>query len=347
MTNDAHPGPAPDGRPGFTITEAATLLDTLYGMAGAVSELPSYSDQNFRVDLGDTQFVLKIANTAEPREVLDFQQQALLHVRTKAPELRLPEVIPAKDGNTLHTTPAHNPDAAHLVWLVSYLPGQLISALPAHPPGLLASLGSFMGRLDAALASFEHPAMHRTLDWDLQQASRLHVLLDYIKDSERKRLVSRFLERLEKQVAGRLAGLRRSVIHNDANDNNVLAAGAPDAPVINGIIDFGDMVYTYTIGELAIAITYAILGKPGPLETATYVLQGYHEAFPVTAEEIDVLFDLICLRLCTSVCMSARARSQAPDNAYLAVSEQPAWDMLAHLASIDPKDAASRFGSAL
>lgn len=343
----ASPAPLQAGRPAFSIEEASNLLETIYGMSGTVTALPSYSDQNFRVDRGKSRFVLKIANATEPREVLDFQQQALLHVQDRAPELRLPAVIQAKDGATLHETPAGNSPTIHLVWMVSFLSGQLVSALPAHPPGLLVSLGEFMGRLDRALATFEHPAMHRDLDWDLRQAGRLHALKNYISDAERKRLVSMFLERLEKQVAGRLATLRRSVIHNDANDNNVLAAGHPGAPVIDGIIDFGDMVYSYTIGELAIAITYAILGKSRPMEIAAHVLQGYHRVFPVAPAEVEVLFDLICLRLCTSVCMSARARSLAPDNAYLAISEQPAWEMLEQLARIDPETAATHFAAAL
>ncbi len=338
---------AGDSRPAFSIREAETFLQRFYGRSGKLRGLPSYSDQNFRVDCRDAQYVLKIANADEPYEVLDFQQKAILHVRAEAPTLRLPAVIPALDGAYLHRVPAkkHKEDGGvhHLVWMVSYLPGQFVSDLPTHPPTLLESLGVFLGSLDRVLASFEHPAMHRDLNWDLKQVGRLHNLLDHIKESEKKHLVLQFLERLDGQKAGRLSSLRQSVIHNDANDNNVLIAGAPDALRIGGIIDFGDMVYSYTIGELAIAIAYMILGKPDPLDTALHVLRGYHQIYPLIPEEIEVLFDLVCLRLCTSVCMSARERSLAPDNAYLAVSEQPAWEMLGRLANINPETASATF----
>ena len=335
-----------NNRPCFSLTEVASLLSKHFGKTGTITELPSYSDQNFRVTCREAQFVLKIANATEPQEVLDFQQQAILHVHQTAPELRLPEVIRSREGTTLIKVPASNGRSHHLVWMVSYLPGQFLSDLPVHPPALLTSLGAFMGTLDRALSTFTHPAMHRDLNWDLQKAGQLHTLIDHIKDSDKQRLVLHFLERLEKQVAGRLASLRQSVIHNDANDNNVLAAGPTDAPFINGIIDFGDMVYSYTVGELAIAITYVMLGKSDPLQTAAYVLRGYHQVYPLQPDEIEVLFDLICLRLCTSVCMSARARSQSPDNAYLAVSEEPAWDMLSRLIHIPPEEATDKFANA-
>lgn len=325
-----------DPRPVFAREEAESFLQTFYGFSGTLSVLPSYSDQNFRVDCGDARYVLKIASAAEPFDVLDFQQKAILHVREHAPELTLPEVIPAQTGEYLSRVPAKHGGAHHHVWMVSYIPGQFISDLPAHPPALLESLGTFMGTLDQVLARFEHPAMHRNLSWDLKQVGQLHELKQHIKDSNKKRLVAQFLERLDDQVAGQFSSLRQSVIHNDANDNNVLVTGAPEAPRIGGIIDFGDMVHTYTVGELAIAIAYIILGKPDPLDQAAHVLRGYHQIYPLLPSEIEVLFDLICLRLCTSVCMSARARSLAPDNAYLAVSEQPAWEMLGRLAQINP-----------
>jgi Ser/Thr protein kinase RdoA (MazF antagonist) len=95
------------------------------------------------------------------------------------------------------------------------------------------------------------------------------------------------------------------------------------------------MVHTYTICEPAIAIAYMIMGKRDILETAGHVLQGYQAMYPLTREEIDLLFDLIGTRLCMSVCMSAMERNRDPDNTYLAVSEQPAWETLEELAHID------------
>ncbi len=83
-------------RPEFTEREAQSLASSLYGLNATIKALDSYSDQNFLVSTPDARFVLKIANSAEPFQVLDFQQQALQHLGVHASHLTLPYVVPAK-----------------------------------------------------------------------------------------------------------------------------------------------------------------------------------------------------------------------------------------------------------
>ena len=81
--------------------------------------------------------------------------------------------------------------------------------------------------------------------------------------------------------------LRQSAIHNDANDYNVLVSGDQSRLTgfprdkhptwLFGLVDFGDMVHSFTVGDLAVAIAYAILDKPDPLAAAAQVAAGYHE----------------------------------------------------------------------
>ena len=49
---------------------------------------------------------------------------------------------------------------------------------------------------------------------------------------------------------------------------------------------------------------------------------------PLSDAELDAVWTLAAIRLCTSVCLSAHRRSAEPDNAYLLVSEAPAWRAL-------------------
>lgn len=314
-------------RPECTLEEAVLLARDLFGVDGSVRQLASYSDQNFLVG-GD--YVLKVANASEPEKVLRFQQAALQHVYRHDPSLNTPRVIPLVNGNGLGTW-----QNQHLVWMVNFIPGQFISDLEVHSEPLLLSVGAYMGRLNHALASFQHEAMHRDLQWDLQHAGRLSEFLHYIDEPDQAGLLNQFLERFKTHAQPRFSELRTSVIHNDANDNNILVNQAGDD--IKGIIDFGDMVYTFTICELAIAIAYMILGKKDAIDVAGTVARGYHSVYPLKRVEIEVLFDLVCMRLCTSVCMSAREKRKAPDNEYLAVSEAPAWNMLWQLAGMSPQ----------
>ena len=94
---------------------------------------------------------------------------------------------------------------------------------------------------------------------------------------------------------------------------------------VTGVIDFGDMVYTQTVNEVAIACAYAMLDKADPLAAAKSIVGGYHQVYPLTEPELAVLFDLIRMRLCMSVCHCAHQSHQEPENEYLRISERPAW----------------------
>src|SRR5690606_15870062 len=107
-----------------------------------------------------------------------------------------------------------------------------------------------------------------------------------------------------------------------------------------GLIDFGDLVHSYTVAEVAVAAAYAMLGKPDPLPAAAAVVAGYHGAFPLHEAEVDVLFALVAMRLCTSVVLSACRAKEAPGDAYLTISEAPAWALLERLAAVHPRWAA-------
>ncbi|UCF95475.1 MAG: aminotransferase class III-fold pyridoxal phosphate-dependent enzyme, partial [Desulfobacterales bacterium] len=101
-------------------------------------------------------------------------------------------------------------------------------------------------------------------------------------------------------------------------------------------IDFGDMLYTATVNEVAIACAYALLDKADPLAAGKQVVAGYHQANPLNEQELGVLFDLICMRLCMSVCHAAHQSRLEPDNEYLRISEKPASALLEKLDGIHP-----------
>jgi Ser/Thr protein kinase RdoA (MazF antagonist) len=59
--------------------EVLDLLIRDYGLQGNLTQLVSERDQNFRVDATDgRQFVVRIANSAEPAQITDFHIQALV-----------------------------------------------------------------------------------------------------------------------------------------------------------------------------------------------------------------------------------------------------------------------------
>ena len=205
-----------------------------------------------------------------------------------------------------------------------------------------------MGRIDRVFMDFDHPATRRVFHWDLARCGEVVAsLLDDIDDAEKRDMVQHRLDHYRADTAAKLAGLRSSVIHSDGNDYNVLASpNGRWGNRVTGLIDFGDMVHAHTVNELAIACAYALMGKTDPLAAAVQVVAGYHRAFALTETELAVLFDLIGMRLCTSVCHSAHQIRLAPRNTYLLVSQQPAWELLHRLQPISPDFAEACFRDA-
>ena len=325
--------------PVFASEDAERIAFEVYGLHAKARVLPGERDANFHLQSAMGQeFVLKIAPTNEQWEALDLQNQALSHLAVEDASLLLPRVCATVSGDSIDIV-SDTQGGEHLVRLLTYVPGQLFAQTQPHTPALLRSLGSLMGHMDSALQGFEHPAAERTLKWDLPQAAWIRDYMQYIASPARRAIVERFLALFETDVLPALPRLRRSVIHNDANDYNVLVTAADDAGQgqVISVIDFGDMVYTATVCELAIAAAYAMLGKADPLAAAASVVAGYNEVFPLSEDELAVLYPLICTRLCISVVNSAYQQQVEPHNEYLKISEQPAWVLLAQLVDIHPR----------
>ncbi len=331
-------------RPRFTPSQGSRIAKEVFGVDAAAQELPSERDQNFHLKaVHGEEFVLKIASAADSVEVLDFQNRAMEHIGQNVPSIRCPRVCLTPAGEKIARV-ADAEGLSHYVRMLTYLPGRFFAHARPHSAGLLRSLGQLFGLMDKALANFSHPAARRKLKWDVREAgSIIRSSLMHIQNRKRRALVEHFLRLFETEVAPHLPTLRTSVIHNDGNDYNILVAvlgendAEPGALRATGIIDFGDMLHSITAGEAGIAAAYALLGKANPLAAASNVVAGYHETFPLTEQEIGILYPLLCTRLATSVAVSAVQQKEEPEKPYLSVSENQAWEALDKLAAISPQ----------
>jgi len=330
--------------PDFTAHDAEHIAFDIYGMHVEARALPGEHDRNFVLEADDGQrFVLKIAHAGEQWETLDLQNQTLAHLATRVPELHVPRVLRTRAKQAIATIKGSG-DATHLVRLLTYLPGKALALAKPHSADLLSGLGKMLGTLDKALLNFTNPAAQRDLKWDIARAGWIRDYLQYIPSPHRRALVEHLLTRFETCALPILPALRQSVIHNDANDYNVMVdySETDHTPVVH-LLDFGDMLRTATICELAIAAAYVMMNKADPLASAASLVAGYCEVLPLTDAELSVLFDLICARLCVSVTNSAYQQQIDPGNAYLTISEQPAWRLLEQLAKISPRFASYIF----
>jgi Ser/Thr protein kinase RdoA (MazF antagonist) len=304
---------APETIPRFTADDALEAAFTRYGLSGGAAPLPSERDQNFLIaDPRRGKFVLKIANRDDSAELLDFQHEGLRRVAARGCGIEVPRVVPSLAGADVETLTSRA-GAEHRLRVLSWIDGSALAERTPRSDALLESIGASMAQVDGALAEFSHPGMNRVLQWDLRHAGIARAHAPLLPEAWRG-LVERAFVRWEQLD---WTSLRTGVIHGDANDHNVLAA--PHR--MTGLLDFGDMVHSAIVCDLAVALAYAMLGERDPLAAAGAVIRGYHRRNPLTPAEQLALDVLVRARLAASLCYAAHNRIRAPDDPYQVVSE--------------------------
>ncbi len=318
--------------PNFSIQYIEKSLSINFDLSGKVTSLYSDRDQNFLIQSESNQkFILKISNPAERLEILELQNKAILYIRSREPNLGIPLQIGEikefnKDGKT------------YFVRLVEYLDGQFLKdslvGNTAHE-----KLGIFLGTFSHSLDGFFHSTADREFEWDVRATELIKSRLDYLKSKSDIKTVTHFLNEYENNVLPKVIDLKMAVIHNDGNDHNILVDENGET---TGIIDFGDIVYSYQAAEPAVCMAYLGLEKEDAFTPMAQVLKGYHSCFSLNNSELKSVIYLVCIRLCISVTMSAWRMKLFPENKYLAVSQKPAWDLLRKLENEDLKDWSNR-----
>jgi Ser/Thr protein kinase RdoA (MazF antagonist) len=162
-------------------------------------------------------------------------------------------------------------------------------------------------RLD--LASAAQTPSH-TLLWDLTQAPDLRSRTHHIEDARRRRVIEEVLDHFAADVLPRLQRQRAQVIHNDVSRMNTLV----DGHRVNGVIDFGDLIHTPTVCDLAVPISELLVGQPEPIATAAEITAGYHAVTPLEDEELRLIFDLAVTRCAMAVAIANWRVGTHPEN---------------------------------
>ncbi len=305
--------------------EASQMVRDLYALEGKAVPLPGELDFNFRIDATERRYLLKVSRPDTDLEYLEFQQKILQYVADSTIDIDSPHPWPDVHGELISEF-TDTSGWCRKVRLLSWMEGRLWSSVNPIREDLLFSLGEQTGRLCQALQGFDHSLAHRQFEWDIARSGWTTEHLGLFSP-EKQSLVSFFQDHFEASQDA-YSRLRKGVIHNDANDNNVVVSEDLADPRVRSIIDFGDVIYSQIINDLAVAIAYAVMGKANVLDAALPLVKGYHSQFPLLEDELALLHNLVAMRLIISVTKSALNRQSEPDNEYLLISEVPAWEVL-------------------
>ncbi|KQV44496.1 MULTISPECIES: aminotransferase class III-fold pyridoxal phosphate-dependent enzyme [unclassified Rhizobium] len=301
------------------------LLRDSYGIAGKVSGLPGEHDLNYRIEAEDgTRYLLKLHAPGDADD-LGMQMAVLDHLSTVAPHLPISRALPDRSGAAAIAATLRGERTARLL---TWLPGDVWSRSTARSMESVTTLGRLLGEMDRSLEGFSHAGAKRIYGWDIGRADMHLENLVFIDDADKRAAVESILDRFTATVLPALKTCPHQVIHNDANDYNVLldAEGR-----VSGLLDFGDMVETARVVEIAVAGAYALIGTPDPVETVGRLAGAYHAVNPISETEAGLIFDLVLTRYAVSMCMAAKQIRDNPENTYLLVSQEDVWCELQRL----------------
>jgi Ser/Thr protein kinase RdoA (MazF antagonist) len=330
---------------------AQSLIQQHWQIEGSIKELPSYADRNFKLTALQGNFVFKIANPNWSYADLDIENEALLHLAKTCPDLSLPKVmLTAKQKHIVPYT-TQSGELCNLR-LLSFVDGDIYANVVKRDDidhaYLQKSLGVAIAKLDRGLSDFKHASMDRYVDWSISNLPELENEIAYIEDSVLRDLVTKHTHYFAENEAHWKATLPMSVIHNDANDFNVIVdSDATDPrPHVNAIIDFGDMCRHLRIVDLAITMVYAVqsIEKENDVRACLLaILHGYQTQHPLNTDEIKVLFHIIMARLCQSILMATRAYRKNPSNDYILVSQEGVRRLIRQLDAMDYSELQNQF----
>jgi 4-aminobutyrate aminotransferase-like enzyme/Ser/Thr protein kinase RdoA (MazF antagonist) len=316
------------------------LVKQHYGLCGDISDLPSYSDINKLLTCENAKkYVIKISRLAGDDCDIDFENQVMLKLASDSrvlidtPQVLSPKSVEAHLASRCYIV-VHFEGVEWCLRVVSFIPGELWANTSTSALSYFQSLGKALASIDHSLVNFKHANAKRMLSWDLQHAPWvIESCIDELSKSEQFAAIKQLLEKYIQQVQPLTAKLPRQVIHNDANDFNLVVDSI--AGKVSGLFDFGDAVYTFRVAELAIAAAYALM-KVEHIESAlTSLVVAYHKELPLKPIELEALIPLIEMRLAVSLVMSARNSRLQPENDYLRVSQDLAWKLLQKLQQLD------------
>lgn len=126
-------------RPVVSEAQARQVVQTYYGLHGALVPLGSQQDVNFRLDSDQGSFVLKVCHDSYTESELQAQHEALAFLRQQG--VPVPAVRAALSGEGLLALEVEGQPLR--TRLLDYIEGQPLTRLRHLSPRLVAELGGF------------------------------------------------------------------------------------------------------------------------------------------------------------------------------------------------------------
>ncbi len=327
--------------PEFELDEVCTIALDLYGIRGEFTSQNSERDLSWKVlrDTGEA-VVLKISNSAETENIVDFQVSALQHIASRNNRLPVPRMITSRNDRPYESIESGD-GAGHIMRVLSYLPGDTMESRAEALCGRTRyALGAMMAQIDLALRNFFHPgARDNNHLWDLTRCLEIRPQVELLADQELRGLCHRALDHAEENFIPQLDELRWQVIHQDAGSHNVLVH-KDDPEQLAGIIDFGDMLFGPIVAEIATAADTCNDREVDPVGCLCATAAGFDSYLPLEETEVDLLYDAALIRHVSNVILIGARDSIGDSGGYLSGIDK--FQRVLRQMLAEPRDSAIR-----
>ena len=265
----------------------STLLERHYDVHGNLEPLATEKDDTFRIRADTSGYLVKVSPPDEEAMVVALQTAVMRFLEDNTPQLPVQRVQLTVNGDD-HEVVDLDDGTTRVLRVFNFVEGPVLSATSPDQEQLV-KLGRMLGRVDLALAWFEHPADQRVLVWDIQHFHQLTGLVEHTPNAEHRHLAREMFRLFEEVVVPRLDDLETQVIHGDYSPHNVVID--PQRPdFVTGIIDFGDTVRSAVIFDPAVTMANLLGRTPDdPWREACAFVAGYQQARPIRDSELPLL----------------------------------------------------------
>ncbi|MFC5676560.1 aminotransferase [Aeromicrobium endophyticum] len=313
-------------RPAVTVDQVVAMAHEHFGVEGTGVELGSQQDRNILLTTpGGTRYLVKVSNPVFTRSEIEAQNLVMRHLAARGHAT--PQPTASRGGEDIVTVDVDG--VPHAARLLTFLPGEPLSAAGAPWPATLAEIGRLAGQVTAALADVTHPGMERDLQWDLRRgesvvAERLHL----VADVARRGSVEAALHRVTADLDPVRDALPTQPVHGDLTTDNLVGDRDHHGALRpTGIIDFGDVMTSWRVAELAVACSAVFRHEPHRPLAILPMVAAFDAEVGLTDDEIAALWPLIVLRGATLVVSGAEQLAVDPGNAYAAAALDDEWAM--------------------
>lgn len=265
----------------------SVLLEKRYRLTGHLESVATEKDDTFRLRTEGTGYLVKVSPPDEAEAVVGLQTAAMRFLEDSAATLPVQRVRLTVDGrdNVVVTT---NDSGPRVLRVFTFVEGAVWAQV--NPDGeQLAKVGEMLGRVDAALEAFAHPADQRGLIWNLRHFHELTDLVEHTDSPEHRRLAEKVFGLFRGTCVPRLDDLETQVIHGDYSPYNVVVDEHSD-DYVTGVIDFGDTMRSAVIFDPAVAMANLLGQTPDqPWRDACAFVAGYEQTRPIKDRELPLL----------------------------------------------------------